>query len=46
MISCLFQAILAGAFANKDYEKAEATASRVLQVLYNVEIFPYLSATN
>jgi Na+-driven multidrug efflux pump len=27
-----FQAILAGAFANKDYEKATATASRVLQV--------------
>ncbi|ESW04015.1 hypothetical protein PHAVU_011G060000 [Phaseolus vulgaris] len=26
------QAILAGAFANKDYEKAEATASRVLQL--------------
>ncbi|CAJ1933210.1 unnamed protein product [Sphenostylis stenocarpa] len=29
------QAILAGAFANKDYEKAKATASRVLQVLCN-----------
>ncbi|KAL2328801.1 hypothetical protein Fmac_022228 [Flemingia macrophylla] len=26
------QAILAGAFANKDYEKAKATASRVLQL--------------
>lgn len=32
-----FQAILAGAFANNDYEKATETASRVLQVLKNVK---------
>lgn len=29
----IFQAILASAFAKKDYDKAEAAASRVLQVL-------------
>ncbi|KOM38012.1 hypothetical protein LR48_Vigan03g139400 [Vigna angularis] len=36
------QAILVGAFANQDYEKAEATASRVLQG----ENISYLFARN
>lgn len=33
VISFLFQAILADAFANKDRDKAIATATRVLQVI-------------
>ncbi|KAL5152329.1 Protein DETOXIFICATION 42 [Glycine soja] len=31
-VTCQFQAILAGAFANKDFNRATATASRVLQM--------------
>lgn len=43
----IFQAILATAFAKKDYDKAEMAASRVLQVLcHNLYVFFFFFFTS